>query len=110
MLLLEGLFLPQNISSKLHLSLIEFESNMNTQLQHIRSRLTNYPDDICKGGKTKFTITLLLSEVQIIINAISSGRLGDLASDMVTGSYNERKEIKTDEVKQNALKDLLGIK
>ena len=109
-LLLESLYLPQNISSKLHLNVIEFESNMNTQLQHIKRRITNCSDDICKVGMNKFTNTLLLGEIQVIINAIQSGRLGDLTSDMVVGSYNERKDIKPEEVRQNALKELLNIK
>lgn len=108
-LLLESLYLPQNMSSKLHLSSIEFESNMNTQLQHIKSRITNYNDDICGVGKNKLICALLLGEIQVIINAIQSGRLGDIASDMVIGSYNERRDVKPDEAKADALKTLLKI-
>lgn len=99
---LEGIWLPQNIISNKHLTLKEFEGRMNYQLQTIRSRLENYPDHIVKPGTIKYVVGILLNEVAVVINAIESGNLGKIATDMITGSYNERqeapKELNRDEV------------
>lgn len=91
---LEDIFLPQNIISKKHLTITDFEDSMNRQLHHIRVRLENHPDHIVPPGQIKFIIHILLNNVQVIKNAIESGRLGDLATDMITGSVTERNDPK----------------
>lgn len=103
---LEGIWLPQNIISNKHLTLKEFESRMNKQLQDIRIRLENYPDHIVKPGTIKYIIGILLNEVAVVINAIESGNLGKIATDMITGSYNERAEPPKDLNKDEILKAL----
>lgn len=103
---LEGIWLPQNIVSNKHLSLAEFESRMNKQLQDIRVRLENYPDNIVKPGTIKYVVGILLNEVAIMINAIESGNLGKIATDMITGSYHERAEPPKDINREDILKAL----
>ena len=84
--------MPQNITSNKRLSLAEFEGRMNMQLQRIRSRIENYPDHIVRPGTIKYITGILLAEVAVVINAIENGNLGEIATDMITGSYNERAE------------------
>lgn len=101
---LEGIWLPQNIISNIHLSKGIFEERMNYQLQTIRSRLENYPDHIVKPGTIKYVVGILLNEVAVVMNAIESGNLGKIATDMITGSYNERQEPPKELNKEDILK------
>lgn len=103
---LEGIWLPQNIISNKHLTMREFEGRMNKQLQDVRVRLENYPDHIVKPGTIKYIIGILLNEVAVVINAIESGNLGKIATDMITGSYNERAEPPRELNKDEVLKAL----
>lgn len=103
---LEGIFLPQNLISKKNLTIKDFESRMNKQLQDIRVRLENYPDHIVKPGTIKYINGILLNEVSVVINAIETGRLGELATDMITGSYNERNEPRQDVNREDIIKAL----
>jgi len=103
---LEAIFLPQNLISKKNLTIKDFESRMNKQLQDIRVRLENYPDHIVKPGTIKYINGILLNEVSVVINAIETGRLGELATDMITGSYNERNEQKPDMNRDEIIKAL----
>ena len=103
---LEGIYLPQNITSKKNLTISVFESRMNKQLQDIRVRLENYPDHIVRPGTIKYINGILLNEVSVVINAIETGRLGELATDMITGSYNERNEPRQDVNRDDIMKAL----
>jgi len=75
-------------------------------LQDIRVRLENYPDHIVKPGTIKYVNGILLNEVSVVINAIETGRLGELATDMITGSYNERSEPRQDVNRDDIIKAL----
>lgn len=103
---LEAIFLPQNLTAKKNLTINAFESRMNKQLQDIRIRLENYPDHIVKPGTIKYINGILLNEVYVVINAIETGRLGELATDMITGSFNERVEQKPEMNKDEIIKAL----
>lgn len=103
---LDGIWSTQNIISNKRLSLGLYEGRMNKQLQDIRVRLENYPDHIIKPGTIKYVIGILLNEVAVVINSIESGNLGKIATDMVTGSYNERSEPQKELNKDDVLKAL----
>lgn len=103
---LDGIWSTQNIISNKRLSLAIYEGRMNKQLQDIRVRLENYPDHIVRPGTIKYVIGILLNEVAVVINAIESGNLGKIATDMVTGSYNERSEPQKELNKDEVLKAL----
>lgn len=103
---LEGIWSTQNIISNKRLTMKDFESRMNKQLQDIRVRLENYPDKIVKPGTIKYVVGILLNEVAVVINAIESGNLGKIATDMITGSYNERSEPQKELSKEELMKAL----
>lgn len=103
---LKGIWKPQNIVSNKQLSLTVFESRLNHQVQSIRIMLENVPDHIVPPGKIKYVVDILLGEVAVMINAIENGNLGKIATDMVTGSYNERSEPPKDLNRDEILKAL----
>ena len=103
---LKGIWKPQNIVSNKKLSLAVFEGRLNHQIQGIRIMLENIPDHIVPPGKIKYVVDILLGEVAVMINAIENGNLGKIATDMVTGSYNERQEPQKDLNKDDVLKAL----
>jgi len=103
---LEGIWSTQNIISNKRMTLSVYEGRMNKQIQDIRVRLENYPDHIVRPGTIKYVVGILLNEIAVVINAIESGNLGKLTTDMITGSYNERSEPQRELNKEEVLNAL----
>ncbi|MGM0446242.1 MAG: hypothetical protein ACQEQH_07515 [Bacillota bacterium] len=105
---LEALYSPQHLISKLHTNTSYFDDTMNTLINNFRTRLENYNDDVVSGREMRIAIDIFLNEINVIRNAIISGRLGDITRDMVINSYNEKQE-STGEDKLQKLKNELGV-
>ena len=97
--ILDGLFSAQNLVSKLNNDISGFEDSMNQKVQNIKNRLEDYPDHIVPAKSMTAAIDILLSEIQVVSNAIRSGRLGDLTRDILIGSYNEKSDGEGNKVK-----------
>ncbi len=96
-LALGALYSTQSLSGKLHTNLSYFDDSMNTLLNNFRGRLSEYPDSILARQDMMRAIDIAMTEVNVVRNAIMSGRIGDLARDMVINSYNEKDERKEDD-------------
>lgn len=90
--ILETLYLPQNLISNLKLSIKSFEDSMNKKVNNMRNRLNDEPDHIVSRQEMRIAIDMLLTEILTIRNAIGSGRLGNVARDILIGTYNEKEE------------------
>jgi len=105
---LEALYSPQNLISKLQTNTSYFDDTMNTLINNFRVRLENYKDDIVSSKEMRMAIDIFLNEINVIRNAIISGRLGDITRDMIINSYNEKQE-SSGEDKLDKLKKEIGI-
>jgi len=105
---LEALYSPQNLISKLHTNTTYFDDTMNTLINNFRVRLENYHDKIVSAKEMRIAIDIFLNEINVIRNAIISGRLGDITRDMIINSYNEKQETNPED-KLDKLKKELGV-
>lgn len=105
---LEALYSPQNLISKLHVNTSYFDDTMNTLINNFRVRLENYRDNVVSAQEMRIAIDIFLNEINVVRNAIISGRLGDITRDMIINSYNEKQE-STGGDKLDKLKKELGV-
>jgi len=104
--LLEALYSPQSLSTKLMKDVAEFDDNMNEIITNLNSRLGEYTDDIVSGNENKKAIDIILNEIEIVRLAIKHGRLGDITRDISINSYNEKNDLTTDDKIENVRQQL----
>ena len=103
---LDALYSTQSLSGKLHTNLSYFDDSMNTLLNNFRGRLAEYPDKVVPRQNMTKAIDIFLTEINVVRNAIMTGRLGDIARDMVINSYNEKTEDRPEDKVENLKKQL----